>query len=55
VELSRARRKVWIHRDQILWCEPAGSGAKLHFLDGQDLTVDQSPDEVDILFRKKRE
>jgi hypothetical protein len=31
MELTRAREKVWIDPDQILWCEAAGSEAKLHF------------------------
>jgi hypothetical protein len=49
VELGRAHKEVWINPDQIVWCEPAGSGTKIHFADGQDLTVDQSPDDIDIL------
>jgi hypothetical protein len=49
VELSRAHKEVWISPDQIVWCEPTGSGTKIHFTDGQDFAVDQSPDDIDIL------
>ena len=52
VELSRARRKIWIDPDDVMWTEAAGSGATVHFLDGWNLTVDQSPNDVEILCRK---
>ena len=48
--VSRAHKAVWIDPDQILWCEPAGSGTKIHFTDGQDLTVDQSIGQHACLF-----
>jgi hypothetical protein len=47
LELTRTREKVFIDPDQILWCEAAGSGAKIHLTDDQDLTVEQNPDEID--------
>jgi hypothetical protein len=49
VELTRTHKEVWINPDQIVWCEPAGPETMIHFTDGQDLTVDQSPDDINIL------
>jgi hypothetical protein len=52
--VSRAHKAVWIDPDQILWCEPVGSGTKIHFTDGQDLTFEQNSDEIDVVFRNAR-
>ena len=49
-KLSRGRRAVWIDPDQVMWTDAVREGSRLRFIDGQDLTVDQSPDEVDNLF-----
>jgi DNA-binding LytR/AlgR family response regulator len=53
--VNRAHKAVWIDFDQILWCESAGSGTKIHFTDGQDLTVEQNPDEIGVIFRNARQ
>jgi hypothetical protein len=53
-KLSRGRRAVWIDPDQVMWSEAVREGATLRFIDGQDLTVDQSPDEIDSLCRNAR-
>jgi hypothetical protein len=53
-KFSRGRREVWTDPDRVMWSEAVREGARLRFIDGQDLTVDQSPDEVDHLFGKGR-
>jgi hypothetical protein len=55
VELSRRHHAVWIDPDQVLWSEAVRGGAKIHFIDGQDLTVDNGPGDVDILLRRLRQ
>jgi hypothetical protein len=49
VKLKRGRHAVWIDPGQVLWSEAVRRGAKIHFIDGQDLTVDNGPGDVDIL------
>jgi hypothetical protein len=55
VKFSRARHAVWIDVDQALWREAARKGTRLHFIDGQDLTVDEKPGDVKRLLRRGRE